>query len=108
MTHQHLKDFAQSKRFCESVNYAIIAFAFVVGIETMLKEPHWQHIFRIIDYLFLAFFTLEIVIRILAEDHPGMYFVLFTRKKVMKGGQMRTEIEFTEHGFWNYFERGSR
>ncbi len=104
MTHQHLKDFAHGKRFCHIVNYAILSFAFIVGLETVLKNPEWQSIFRVVDYLFLAFFTLEIIVRILAEDHPGMYFVLFTRKKEMKDGVMRTTLELTEHGFWNYFD----
>ena len=86
------------------VNYAIISFALLVGTETVLKDPNWQAAFRIIDYFYLAFFTLEIIIRILAEDHPGMYFVLFIRKREMKDGVVRTRLEFTEHGFWNYFD----
>jgi voltage-gated sodium channel len=104
MTHQRLKDFAQSKQFFHIVNYAIISFAFLVGTEMVTKNPDWQDAFRMIDYGYMAFFTLEIIIRILAEDHPGMYFVLFTRKRETKDGITRTRIEFTEHGFWNYFD----
>ena len=104
MTHQRIKEFAQGKRFCHTVNYAIILFACLIGIETVLKDPYWQRIFGIVDYFFLSFFTLEIILRILAEDHPGMFFVLFHFKKVEKNGKMVNEIEFTEHGFWNYFD----
>ena len=104
MSHQRIKDFAQGKRFCNIVNYAILAFACLIGIETVLKDPQWQHIFSIIDYFFLSFFTLEIILRILAEDHPGMFFVLFRLKKVQRNGRITTEFEFTEHGFWNYFD----
>ena len=104
MSHQRIKDFAQSKRFCHIVNYAILAFACLIGIETVFKDSHWQHIFGIIDYFFLSFFALEIILRILAEDHPGMFFVLFRLKKVPKNGRYVSEFEFTEHGFWNYFD----
>ncbi len=104
MNHQHIKDFAHSKKFCHIVNYSILAFACLIGIETVLKDPQWQNLFGIIDYFFLSFFTFEIILRILAEDHPGMYFVLFHLKKVTKDGRTRTDIEFTEHGFWNYFD----
>ncbi len=104
MTHQRLKEFAHGKKFCNIVNYAILSFAFIVGLETIIKNPQWQSIFRVVDYLFLAFFTLEIIVRILAEDHPGMYFVLFYRKKETKDGITRTTLELTEHGFWNYFD----
>jgi voltage-gated sodium channel len=75
-----------------------------VGLETLLKNPVWQMAFRVIDYFYLAFFTIEIILRILAEDHPLLYFKLFTHKKVEKDGVRRTQIEFTEHGFWNYFD----
>src|SRR5450432_4503961 len=104
MKHQDLKNFAQSRKFCHLVNYAIISFAVLVGIETILTGPDWQFIFRIIDYFYLSFFTLEIIIRILAEDHPGMYFVLFTITKVNRDGVVKRKIEFSEHGFWNYFD----
>lgn len=104
MTHQRLKKFAHSKGFCHAVNYAIISFAFIVGTETVVKDPGWQLAFRIVDYIYLAFFTMEIIVRILAEDHPGLYFVLFTFKKETKDGKTKRVIEFTEHGFWNYFD----
>lgn len=104
MTHQRLKDFAQGKQFCRIVNYAIIAFAFLMGLETMLKDPQAKAIFNVLDYLFLAFFTLEIIIRILAEDHPGLYFVLFKRTLKTTYGVTTSKMEFTDHGFWNYFD----
>jgi voltage-gated sodium channel len=104
MSHQRLKAFAQSKEFCHLVNYMIIAFAILVGLETVLKERAWPLVFLTADYLFLAFFTFEIVLRILAEDHPLDYFILFTRKKEIVQGTQKTKIVFTEHGFWNYFD----
>ncbi|HRI78099.1 MAG TPA: ion transporter [Cyclobacteriaceae bacterium] len=104
MNHASIQLFARSKQFCHIVNYAIIAFACLIGIETVLKEPEWQHLFRIIDYIFLSFFSIEIILRILAEDHPGLFFVLFHLKKVNRDGKTRTVVEFTEHGFWNYFD----
>jgi voltage-gated sodium channel len=102
--HQRLKDFAHGKIFCHIINYAIILFAILVGIETIFKSPGTKAVFDVIDYFFLTFFTIEIIIRILAEDHPGLYFVLFRRKKVTVDGVVRTRLEFTEHGFWNYFD----
>jgi voltage-gated sodium channel len=102
--HQAIKNFAHGKYFCHIINYAIILFAILVGIETIFKSRETQEVFLAIDYFFLGFFTLEIIIRILAEDHPGLYFVLFRRKKVLVDGKLKTRLEFTEHGFWNYFD----
>ncbi len=104
MSHQRLKEFAHSKLFCNLVNYAIISFAFLVGTETVIKDPQWLALFQVMDYLYLSFFTLEILIRILAEDHPGLYFVLFTRRTETVEGISRTRIVLTEHGFWNWFD----
>ncbi len=104
MTHQRLKAFAQSKEFCHAVNYVIIAFAILVGVENIVKDEIWISFFLIADYFFLTFFTLEILLRIIAEDHPLEYFRLFTREKVHVGGRTVTRYHFTEHGFWNYFD----
>ena len=62
------------------------------------------HTLFLVDYFFLAFFAVEIILRILAEEHPALFFVLFRIKKVTKDGKTRWQIEFTEHGFWNYFD----
>ena len=104
MSHQQLKEFAQSKRFRNIVNYAIISFALIVGIETATTDPQVQDVFHIVDYFYVAFFILEIIIRILAEDHPFLFFRLFIRSKEIKNGKVQTTVTFTEHGFWNYFD----
>ncbi len=104
MTHQRMKAFAQSKEFSHIVNYAIISFAILVGAETILKDQFWPTLFLTADYLFLAFFTIEIIFRIVAEDHPLDYFKLFTREKVTIKGKQTMQIVYTEHGFWNYFD----
>jgi voltage-gated sodium channel len=104
MNHQRLQKFAHSKQFIHLVNYAIISFAVLVGAETVLTASGWQNAFQVADYLYLGFFTVEIIIRILAEDHPGMYFALFRLEKVNVNGKTKTKFIFTEHGFWNYFD----
>jgi hypothetical protein len=104
MNHQRLKKFAHSKTFVHLVNWAIISFAVVVGAETVFTDPGWQHLFQGADYLYLGFFTIEIIIRILAEDHPGLYFALFRIETVKVDGKIKRRFIFTEHGFWNYFD----
>jgi voltage-gated sodium channel len=104
MFHQRIKTFAQSKQFCHFVNYLIIAFAILVGVENIVKDELWVSFFVVADYFFLAFFTLEILLRIIAEDHPLEFFRLFTREKVVVDGRTLTRYHFTEHGFWNYFD----
>jgi large-conductance mechanosensitive channel len=104
MMNARFKHIAQSKIFCHLVNYVILAFAALIGLETMLKTGIWLSIFPILDYSFLGFFTIEIIIRVLAEDHPGRFFVLFERKEVMRQGIARKEFVLTEHGFWNLFD----
>jgi len=104
MDHKRIKAFAQSKQFCHIVNYAILLFACLIGLETVFREPALQNYFKLIDYVFLSFFSLEIILRILAEDHPGQFFVLFHLNKVERDGKMKTVVQFTEHGFWNYFD----
>jgi voltage-gated sodium channel len=104
MTHQRLKEFAQGKTFCHAVNYVIIGFALLVGIENIVKDDAWASLFVAADYFFLGFFTLEIILRIIAEDHPLEYFVLFRRERELVNGRTVTRYKFTEHGFWNYFD----
>jgi hypothetical protein len=104
MTHQQLREFARSKRFGTVVNYAIVSFAIIVGLETLTKDPQTQELFHIFDFCYVAFFTFEIAVRILAEDRPWMYFRLFTRKTETENGSIHTKLEFAEHGFWNYFD----
>lgn len=104
IAHTRLKSWVHSKEFCHSVNYAIIAFAVVLGLETFQLAKAWMNLFSILDYLFLLFFTVEIVLRILAEDHPLDFFNLFKTRKIIVAGRKKTEFEITEHGVWNYFD----
>lgn len=104
MNHKKLQELVSSKKFINSVNYAIVINAIVVGMETLVTAQPLQSVFRILDYMFLAFFVFEIILRILAEDHPGKYFVLFVSKRVTRNGKERKQYMFSEHGFWNYFD----
>jgi voltage-gated sodium channel len=104
ITHAHLKSWVHSKEFCHSINYAIIAFAVVLGLETFQIGKAWMSFFSILDYLFLLVFTIEILLRIFAEDHPVDFFNLFKTRKIMVAGRKKTQFEITEHGVWNYFD----
>jgi voltage-gated sodium channel len=104
ITHARLKSWVHSKEFCHSVNYAIIAFAVVLGLETFRLGNGWMILFSILDYFFLIIFTLEILLRIFAEDHPIDFFNLLKTRRIMVAGRKKTEFEITEHGVWNYFD----
>ena len=104
ITHARLKNWVHSKEFCHSVNYAIIAFAIVLGLETFNLGEVWMSVFSILDYFFLLFFTIEILLRIFSEDHPIDFFNLFRTRKIVVAGRKKTEFEITEHGVWNYFD----
>lgn len=104
ISHKQLKTFVHGRTFCHTVNYVIIAFSGVVGLETFLTGPGWVSFFNVLELLFLSFFTLEIVLRIVAEDHPADFFNLLKRRKLTFEGRRKTKFEITEHGFWNYFD----
>ncbi len=90
--------------FNKVVNYVIVACSLIVGLETILIGKYWQLFFHYLDYVFLAFFTAEIFIRIAAERHPLLFFMLFKRIKKEENGKIKYQIKFTEHGFWNIFD----
>lgn len=104
MNRSKLNELVHSKRFINFVNYAIVFNAFVVGMETLALTGTLQTLFRLLDFLFLAFFVVEIILRILAEQHPGQYFLLFLSKRVKLNGKDKLRYRFSEHGFWNYFD----
>lgn len=104
ITHAQFKSWIHSKEFCHLINYAIIAFAFVVGLETFRLSDAWMNLFSVLDYFFLIFFTVEILLRIMAEDHPIDFFNLFKTRKILVEGRKKTQFEITEHGVWNYFD----
>lgn len=103
-THERLKKIVHSKEFCHFANYSIIGFAFVVGIETLQVDDRWIGFFNSTEYIFVVFFTVEILLRILAENHPLDFFNLLKSKKIIVQGRKKTEFEITEHGVWNYFD----
>lgn len=102
--HRLIKRIAYSKEFCHLVSYVIIGFAIVVGMETFQLPDPWTRVISVLEYLFLTFFSIEILLRILAEDHPLDFFNLFKTKRISIRGRKKTELEITEHGFWNYFD----
>jgi hypothetical protein len=104
IAHARLKSCEHSKEFCHCVNYAFIAFAVVLGLETFQLATAWMNLFSILDYVFLLFFTVEIILRILAEDHPLDFFNLFKTRKIIVAGRKKAEFEITQHGVWNYFD----
>lgn len=103
-THERLKKIVQSRDFCHSVNYSIIGFAIIVGIETFFSDDRWVEFFNITEYVFVAFFTVEILLRISAEDHPLDFFNLLKSRRTIVQGRKKTKFEITEHGVWNYFD----
>lgn len=104
ISHERLKTFVHGKTFCHAVNYVIIAFSAVVGFETFLTGPAWVSFFNVLEFLFLTFFTLEIILRIAAENRPTDFFNLLKTRKLTFEGRRKTKFEITEHGFWNYFD----
>ncbi len=104
IAHARLRSLVHGKRFCHFVNYAIIAFAIILGLETFQVNDEWMSLFNFLDYFFLLFFAIEILLRILAEDHPIDFFNLFKTRKIVVEGRKKTEFEITEHGVWNYFD----
>src|SRR6185369_1086170 len=92
--HARVKGFVHTKNFCHFVNYAIVAFAVFIGIETfLLGDRSYERIFSVIETLFLIFFTAEIILRIYAEDHPADFFNIFKRRKLLVQGRKKTEYE---------------
>lgn len=70
------KSIVDAKWFQQFVIGTIVLAGIVVGIETYHAEMQaWMPVFQVIDYLILLVFTLEAVIKILAEgNRPSNYF----------------------------------
>ncbi|MEC1158657.1 MULTISPECIES: ion transporter [Cytobacillus] len=68
-----LKSFVEHSWFSKSIMILIVLNAILVGIETYpsVYEPHHQ-VFTLIDYLLLAIFTIEIILKLVA--YRGTYF----------------------------------
>lgn len=97
--------FTQSKTFTKTVNYAILLCAFIVGLETVIREKG-QLLFHYIDYCFIFFFSTEIVLRIAAEKNIAEFFYIIKIERVRaeNRGNGKIKIRLVENGFWNCFD----
>lgn len=99
------KKMIEHKLFYRVVSLMIIACSVVLGMETFYTLNNLPPIFGIIDTIFTTFFTLEIIIRIFAEDKPWHFFHIFQfRKEKNKDGAIKLKFSVSEHGVWNWFD----
>jgi len=89
----------------------IILCAIFLGVEVSFhQEEQMQYFFKYVDYLFLFYFTTEIVIRFIYNDLSFLSFVNKIRllfKQKVKGNVIDTDIENTgliEHWLWLLFD----
>jgi voltage-gated sodium channel len=87
-------NFAKSHTFHRTVSVVIILCSITLGVETFY--PEHQVVFDVLDILFTAFFTFEIITRLIAEKNPIQFFKLFSFKN--------KEIVVDEDGVWNWFD----
>lgn len=102
--HVALREIVHGKKFCHFVNYVIVAFAVFVGIQTLVGDDQFAPFVNGIELVFLLLFTIEILMRIFAEDHPIDFFNIYKKRKIVVEGRKKTEYEVIEHGVWNYFD----
>ncbi|PKQ66561.1 ion transporter [Raineya orbicola] len=94
----------RNKTFIRTTSIMIITCSILLGIEaSFTKEILF---FVILDTAFTIYFSIEVILRIFAEERPWEFFKLFSLKKQIspKTGKKRTQIVFHEHGFWNCFD----
>ncbi len=74
----------------------IIACSVLLGIEASFTQEIL--LFVVLDTAFTLYFTIEVILRIFAEDKPWEFFKLFSLKKQIspKTGKKRTQILFHE------------
>jgi len=73
--YQRLKPIVESRAFDSIVLLVIIASALLVGFSlNMPIDSPWYPIINLIEILILAFFCIEIILRIFAEEKPINYF----------------------------------
>lgn len=87
-------NFAKSHTFHTLVSVVIILCSITLGVETFY--PEHQNLFDVLDVLFTSFFTVEIIIRLIAEKNPIQFFKLFSFKN--------KKIVIDEDGVWNWFD----
>ncbi len=87
-------DFAKTRTFHTIISVAIILCSITLGVETFYPEQ--QGVFDVLDIVFTTFFTIEIIIRLLAEKNPLQFFKLFSFQN--------KKIIVNEDGVWNWFD----
>jgi voltage-gated sodium channel len=87
-------NFPKTRTFHTLVSVVIILCSITLGVETFY--PEHQGVFDVLDILFTTFFTVEIVIRLIAEKNPIQFFKLFSFKN--------KKIVIDEDGVWNWFD----
>lgn len=94
-----LQTICQHNLFKQVIAFAIIACSILLGVETFF--PSHNIVLQSFDILFTLFFTIEILMRMIAERKGLAFFHLFTLQKDKHG---RYKVDFSEHGFWNWFD----
>lgn len=94
----------RNKSFIRTTSLMIIACSILLGIEASFTRK--VLLFVILDTAFTIYFTIEIILRIFAEDKPWEFFKLFSFKKQSspKTDKKCIQIVFHEHSFWNCFD----
>lgn len=93
----------RSKPFIRTTSIMIVCCSILLGVEASFTADIL--IFKILDTIFTLYFTVEIILRIAAEEKPWEFFRLFVLKTyITSKGKKRRKIFFLEHGFWNYFD----
>ncbi|MCS6795603.1 MAG: ion transporter [Raineya sp.] len=94
----------RNRTFIRTTSLMIIACSILLGVEASFTQE--IPFFVVLDTAFTIYFTIEIILRILAEDKVWEFFKLFTLKKQIsaKTRRKRVQIIFHEHAFWNIFD----
>lgn len=94
-----VKSLVDGAPFHRFTSIVIILCSITLGVETFY--PEHQYIFDVLDILFTAFFTWEILMRIIAENNPLNFFVLVYYRRSENGTR---KFVISEVGFWNWFD----
>lgn len=102
----NLDKFVNSQNFQTAVIIAIVCCSVLLGVETYF--PQHNLLFDVLDISFTIFFIIEILLRILAAKGIVNFFYLFTIEKLGKDEEekvwRRYKFNFSEEGFWNWFD----
>lgn len=95
------EEITQHPRFQKVVSTVIIICAIVLGVETILVDPKYMLFLEIVDVSITIFFIVEIIVRILSYQSPITFFVLLKRDRLSDN---KSNWQFVESGFWNWFD----